>query len=160
MRPSFSKNTQTGLLFSLSGRQTTSLCPVTGSSPLAWSRTVMVGLTCRLLGEGVLQMSSFFFAISSGQSGESLLMGNAKLCWHSPQRHSGSAKADNPAAYCSESSQATLPRDTRTCGTSVPHQVCKSTSKPKIGGPSPRAPAPLLHNVFGQTEILNKSNRL
>lgn len=41
---------------------------------------LMVGLMCRLLGQGVSQISSFFFAITSGLSGERLLMGGSNLC--------------------------------------------------------------------------------
>lgn len=121
----------------------------------------MVGLTRRLLGGGVLQMSSFFFAISSGQVGESLLMGNGKLCWHSPQRHNG--RQDWPRLAMLLPAALTLPRQQFHVAlghSPVTHQVCKSTAKPKTGDPSPRAQAPLLHKVFGQAEVLNKSNRL
>lgn len=98
LKSSFSKNTQNGLSFSLSVRQTTSLCHVSGPSPLAWYRTVMVwhtGFWERVFPRGI----SFSLPLAQGRVKKAHPGIVPK-----DTRGAGSAKADNPAACCSDSS--------------------------------------------------------
>lgn len=112
----------------------------------------------RLLGEGVAQMSSSSFAIISGESAGKLLMVHGKLCWHSSQRQEADQPRPTVLLPAALSSLAAVPCDARTfiCGV----LGLQNYLQPKIRSPSSHALTSLLHCMFRQTEVLNKSNRL